>query len=136
LTPAWGCRTGPQGYIYRLAGRYDNYMPESTIYPPFRDYEFGYRFKSDVRPHRPTKNLASGLERARREILSVNKHTYFFIRDEESLLFNKSGFYVPLRSKFPLQQRRHLREIFQVTVHDLEPFELGNRLFVLYPIVR
>ncbi len=28
--------------LHRLAGRYDNPMPESTI-PPVRDYEFGYR---------------------------------------------------------------------------------------------
>ncbi len=29
--------------LHRLAGRYDNPMTESTtVYPPFRDYEFGY----------------------------------------------------------------------------------------------
>jgi hypothetical protein len=38
-----GCRTGPPGGLHRLAGQYDNPMPESTIYQlPFRDYEFGY----------------------------------------------------------------------------------------------
>ncbi len=28
-------------WLYRLAGRYDNPMPYSRLYPPVRDYEFG-----------------------------------------------------------------------------------------------
>jgi hypothetical protein len=29
--------------LHRLAGRYENPMTESTIYPAVRDYEFGLR---------------------------------------------------------------------------------------------
>ncbi len=46
--PDWGDKVDTGiGFLYRpvrlqrLAGRYDNPMPKSTIYLPFRDYEFG-----------------------------------------------------------------------------------------------
>ncbi len=36
--------------LHGLAGRYENPMPESTIvYPPFRDYEFGYWYQESTR---------------------------------------------------------------------------------------
>jgi hypothetical protein len=52
-----GCRTGLPAYVawvvvpasrlHRLACRYDNPVPESTqLYPPFRDYEFGYSLQN------------------------------------------------------------------------------------------
>ncbi len=49
IVPDWGDKTNSgidllyrPARLHRLASRYDNTVPESTIYPPFRDYEFGY----------------------------------------------------------------------------------------------
>ncbi len=50
LTSAWGCRTGPQGYI-RWQGCTTT-LCWSQLYPRFRDYEFGYRFKGDLKVHK------------------------------------------------------------------------------------
>ncbi len=38
-----GCRTGPPGYLLP-AGRGTTTLCRSQLYPPFRDYEFGYSF--------------------------------------------------------------------------------------------
>jgi hypothetical protein len=36
--------------IHRLAGQYDNPMPESTmVYPPVRDYQFGFCLHPNLR---------------------------------------------------------------------------------------
>ncbi len=49
LVPDWGDRFDSgiglsyrPARLHRLTGRYDNPIPASTLYPPFRDYEFGY----------------------------------------------------------------------------------------------
>jgi hypothetical protein len=51
IGPDWGDKVDSgiglyrHARLHRLAGRYDNHMPESTtvnVYPPVRDYEFGY----------------------------------------------------------------------------------------------
>ncbi len=40
MTPAKGCRTGPPGYTGWQAGKTP--LCRSQLYPPVRDYEFGY----------------------------------------------------------------------------------------------
>jgi hypothetical protein len=42
LTPAKGLSYRP-ARLHRLAGRYTNTLCRSQLYPPVRDYEFGYR---------------------------------------------------------------------------------------------
>jgi hypothetical protein len=42
IVPNWGDKVNSGSPVYRLAGLYNNAMPEST--PPVRDYEFGYNY--------------------------------------------------------------------------------------------
>jgi hypothetical protein len=54
-------RTGPPAYS-NLAGGYDNPMPESTIYPPVRDYEFAYWIT--LTSHNCSKHIVLDIELA------------------------------------------------------------------------
>jgi hypothetical protein len=61
LTKAWGCRTGPSGYIGWQAG-----TPYAVVnfIPRVRDYEFGYFTFSEGRPRTLLVKLHTQLNNA------------------------------------------------------------------------